>query len=243
MEPEPMRAGRDDPQRIEAARRLLAEAPGEAIDRLAALSARLLGAAHAQVTIFTDRTVSLTPPAPRRPVPDAALINATFADAPARPERGSYLGAPIEIGEDRIGVLCVYDDEPFEWTAHDRDLLRELARAVGAELERHALASALETSTVQLDLGFAAANIGSFAWDLATDALHWDARLMELFGYRPDDFVRHIESFSARVHPDDRPRVDAAIARALDTCGEYEAEYRVVRPDGSVRWVAARGRV
>ena len=51
-----MPAGLEDPQRIEAARRVLAEARGEALDRLAALSARLLGAAHAQVSIVTDGT-------------------------------------------------------------------------------------------------------------------------------------------------------------------------------------------
>ena len=63
-----MRAGMDDPQRIEAARRLLAEARGEALDRLAALSARLLGAAHAQVALITDAPVVVSRrPRPRQP--------------------------------------------------------------------------------------------------------------------------------------------------------------------------------
>ena len=53
----------------------------------------------------------------------------------------------------------------------------------------------------------------------------------------------HIDSFSVRLHPDDRQRTEAAIARAIESCGEYAADYRVVHPDGSVRWVAARGRV
>src|SRR3954471_15085318 len=117
MEPDSVRAGVDDPQRIEAARRLLAEAPGEAIDRLAVLSARLLGASHAQVSIFTDEQVSLTPAAPRRPSADE-LAARTFAGETPVPESGAYLGVPIETGGDRIGVLCVYDDERFEWTPH-----------------------------------------------------------------------------------------------------------------------------
>src|SRR4051812_7045694 len=242
MEDGSVRAGMDDPQRIEAARRLLAEAPGEAIDRLAVLSARLLGASHAQVSIFTDEQVSLTPAAPRRP-PANELAARTFAGETPVPASGAYLGVPIEAGSDRVGVLCVYDEEPFEWTQHDVEVLRELASAVAAELERGALAAELETSTVQLDLGFAAANIGSFDWDLVSDELHWDERLMELFGYSPEDFVPHIDSFAARLHPEDRERVDAAISCAVERCGEYAAEYRVVQPDGSVRWVAARGRV
>ena len=64
-----MRAGLDDPQRIEAARRLLAEARAEALDRLAALSARLLGAAHAQISLVTGRAGGRHPgrPRPREP--------------------------------------------------------------------------------------------------------------------------------------------------------------------------------
>src|SRR4051812_45084038 len=121
MEPEPMRAGRDDPQRVEAARRLLAQAPGEAIDRLAALGERRLRAACAQVSVSTGEQVSLTPLAPRRPSADT-LAARTFAGETPVPEHGAYLGTPIEIDGDRVGVLCVYDDEPFEWTAHDADV-------------------------------------------------------------------------------------------------------------------------
>src|SRR6185369_4515251 len=55
--------------------------------------------------------------------------------------------------------------------------------------------------------------------------------------------VPHIDSFTARVHPDDRAKTQAAIDRAIESLGDYEADYRVVHPDGAVRWVAARGRV
>src|SRR4051794_18473461 len=118
MEPDSVRAGMDDPQRIDAARRLLAEAPGEAIDRLAVLSARLLGAAHAQVSIFTDEQVVLTPGPPGRPRADA-LAAATFAgEEPTAGVEGiaAYLGVPIEAAGARVGVLCVHDSGPFEWT-------------------------------------------------------------------------------------------------------------------------------
>ena len=233
-----------DPQRTEAARRLLTEAPGEAIDRLAALSARLLGTAYAQVSLFTDVQVQLTPPTPRRPPADA-LAEATFHGLQPPQQAGirAYLGAPIEAADHRVGVLCVYDEEEFTWTEHDRELLRELAAAIAGELERGSLAAELEDSTARLTLGFAAANIGSFDWDLSTNALHFDDRLQELFGYTAETFTPHIDSFTVRLHPADLPRTEAAIAKAIDSCGDYEADYRVVHDDGTVRWVAARGRV
>ena len=66
---------------------------------------------------------------------------------------------------------------------------------------------------------------------------------MELFGYANEPYVPHIDSFSVRLHPDDRAKTEAAIKRAIESLGDYEADYRVVHPDGTVRWVAARGRV
>ncbi len=245
MEPDVVRAGMDDPQRIEAARRVLAEAPGEAVDRLAVAECAVAG--HCP-RAGLDLHRRAGPADAARPAPPARR-RAVRADVrrPARPEPqapiAAYLGTTIEIDGLRIGVLCVYDAEHVEWTAHDRDVLRELARAIAAELERGALAAELESSTVRLDLGFAAANIGSFDWNLTTNALHLDDRLMELFGYDAAQYVPHIDSFSARLHPEDRARTDAAIAQAIERCGEYTADYRVVHPNGDVRWVAARGRV
>ncbi len=192
------------------------------------------GTAHAQVSIFTDEQVSLTPETARRPAADA-LVAQTFAGAPETaqvPGIAAYLGVPIEIDGLRVGVLCVYDAQPFDWTRHDVDVLRELASTVAAELERGRARRGARDEHVRLDLGFAAANIGSFDWDLDTDALHFDARLIELFGYTPQTYVPHIESFNVRVHPDDRERVNGAIARAIERCGEYEADYRVVHPGG-----------
>ena len=112
------------------------------------------------------------------------------------------------------------------------------------ELERGALAAELEDSTVRLDLGFAAANIGSFDWDLRTNALHCDDRLMELFGYTAETFIaahRLVLRPAASRRTCRAPRRRSR--RRSTRCGDYEADYRVVHDDGTVRWVAARGRV
>ena len=92
------------------------------------------------------------------------------------------------------------------------------------------------------ELAIAAAGIGTFDWDLDRGVLSWDDQLVGLWGYDRDTFDRTIEGFNARVHPHDLPRVSHALQTAIASCGEYEAEFRVVLPDGGTRWVAARGR-
>ncbi|GAA2721925.1 SpoIIE family protein phosphatase [Cellulomonas aerilata] len=92
------------------------------------------------------------------------------------------------------------------------------------------------------ELAIAAARIGTFDWDLVGGVLSWDDQLISLFGYDTTTFDRTIGGFDAALHPDDRARVTHALDQAIATCGEYEAEFRVVLPDGVTRWVAARGR-
>jgi serine phosphatase RsbU (regulator of sigma subunit)/PAS domain-containing protein len=94
-----------------------------------------------------------------------------------------------------------------------------------------------------LEMTVTAAGIGTFDWDLVSGTLAWDRRLIDLFGYEPDTFDRTIESFLARVHPEDVPRVAAALETASRTCGEFAAEYRIILPGGHIRWIRARGRV
>ena len=94
-----------------------------------------------------------------------------------------------------------------------------------------------------LDLAVTAAGIGTFDWDLVTGSLSWDERLLEIFGYDENSFDQTIEGFNARVHPEDLPGTTELLEQAIDACGDYEAEYRIVLPDGGLRWIQARGRV
>jgi C4-dicarboxylate-specific signal transduction histidine kinase len=62
-----------------------------------------------------------------------------------------------------------------------------------------------------------------------------------LFQFEPTAHLNHA-TMQERVHPEDRVPRDAAVKRALETHGEYEIEYRLLLPDGSIRWIGGRGR-
>ncbi|WP_432574133.1 SpoIIE family protein phosphatase [Kineococcus sp. SYSU DK005] len=162
---------------------------------------------------------------------------------------GSYLGVPLS-GQDGhvVGALCVFGPAPRPWSGTEVALLGELAVAAVSELERSALSVDYEAARLRWQHSITAAGVGGFDWDLASGELVWDQRLLELFGYGTgegadgfENFDGTIEAFNARVHPQDLPRVSQALQQCIATCGQYEAEYRVVRPDGSTRWVQARG--
>ncbi|MEW1958369.1 SpoIIE family protein phosphatase [Kineococcus sp. NPDC059986] len=256
-----------DTDRVQSARRLVTASNNPALDRLAQLAARLLGAPAAQVSLLSDvQTIS----AAVGPASDAAgevtpLADSLFAvtatsEAPlvvsdARVDDRvsglppvtsgavrAYLGVPLR-GQDGhiVGALCVFGPDVRDWAGSDVSLLTALAASAVTELELSALSVDLEAVRVRWQLAVSAGGVGTFDWDLGTGSLVWDENLLAMFGYAADDFGRTIEAFNDRVHPDDRARVGRALQESIDTVGPYEAEYRVVRPDGSTRWVRARG--
>jgi PAS domain S-box-containing protein len=241
---------------------------GPALDRLADLARRLLGAQSAQVSLLTDvQTVlggaGLGPGVIGAPSDlSDSLCTVTVAgggplavqDAPRDVRVAhlppvsngvvrSYLGVPLVTPRgEAVGALCVFDPDPSTWSDTDVQLLQQLAGSVVAELELAALTGEYQSTLDRWELAIDAAGVGSFDWDLVTGELSWDDRLLALFGYAREEFTSTLADFEARLHPDDRSRVDAAIRSAIDTCGEYAAEYRLLLPDSTQRWVAARGR-
>ncbi|MGE0159882.1 MAG: PAS domain S-box protein [Gemmatimonadales bacterium] len=110
------------------------------------------------------------------------------------------------------------------------------------QAERDARMELMERRRVQrrLDLTLSAGGIGTWEFDPGTSRFQADPHLFELFGLplSADHRVSY-DTWSARVHPDDLPRVQAELARAADGRGEVHTELRTMRPDGSVRYIHA----
>jgi hypothetical protein len=89
----------------------------------------------------------------------------------------------------------------------------------------------------------AGALIGSFVWDIEANVLSGDERFARTFSYPPDCNLADLPSRIAesRIHPDDRAWVQEQVDQAVRTGAPYNAEYRVLRPDGSYLWVLASG--
>jgi PAS domain S-box-containing protein len=100
----------------------------------------------------------------------------------------------------------------------------------------------VRNSEANLQLAFEAARLGDWMWNIVSGEVIWSARCKALYGLSPDTEITY-ERFLARVHPEDRERVDLALRQAVETRGEYEVEKRVIWPDGSMHWNSSRGRV
>lgn len=235
-----------------------ADVADAALGRLTELAARLLGAATAHLSL-ADRPdhvagiaslvaaddLCLATAAAGVPVvvPDARTDTRLSAVAQAADgTMGAYLGVPL-VGRDghALGALCVTDARPRDWTDGDVALLGDLAAAAVTELELAALSLDYEADRVRWQLAVSAGGVGSFDWDLVSGHIDWDEQMHVLFGIPREEFGGTIDEFRAVVHPDDVEGVEQAIDSAISTCSQYDAEYRVLLPDGTARWVQARG--
>ncbi len=86
------------------------------------------------------------------------------------------------------------------------------------------------------------ARFGWWDWNMETGELVWSIECLEMFGL-PADTKMSYERFVEAIHPEDRRRVHDAVQAAIKTGDEYSTEMRALWADGSLHWIASRGRV
>jgi PAS domain S-box-containing protein len=122
--------------------------------------------------------------------------------------------------------------EPMEFVGVALDVTEQVEKSRRA----NELAQRLEVATHT-------AGIGVFSRDPQTEEGEWNAEMFRMMGRRPELGVPTREEWVAMVHPEDRPRICHARETLLDAANDrQENEYRIIRPDGEVRWLENRAR-
>ena len=101
----------------------------------------------------------------------------------------------------------------------------------------------LEDVSTRLSLATKAGGVGVWDWDCISNTLAWDDQMYKLYGISPDTFGGAYASWRSGLHPDDAERGDREIALALSGEKEFNTEYRVVWPDGTVHHIRAMAEV
>jgi len=99
----------------------------------------------------------------------------------------------------------------------------------------------LQENQEHLRIAIDAAHLGLWEWNLQTGKLAWFGHSEQLFGLGPGQFDGTYEMFFQRVHPDDRAALAEARVHARATASKYEHIFRVIWPDGTIRWLSDSG--
>lgn len=112
---------------------------------------------------------------------------------------------------------------------------QKLAKVMTADLLKSE--EALRQVTERLSLAARAGGVGIWDYDVISNHLVWDAQMFRLYGITPEQFSGAYEAWQAGVHPEDRKWGDERIQLALRGEKEFDIEFRIVWPDGSIRYI------
>ena len=142
-----------------------------------------------------------------------------------------------------IGKFMLYYGAPTSLGPDDLQLAGVIAAQVAFAVERTRSEQQARRSEERLRFALDAASMGTWDWDLVTNAVQWSDNLASIHGLPPDSFDGTFASYEKEIHPEDRARVYASVERALTRGVPHDVEYRLVAPDGTIRWCEGKGRV
>jgi PAS domain S-box-containing protein len=142
-----------------------------------------------------------------------------------------------------IGKFMLYYGEPTRPSGDDLQLASVLAAQVAFAIARTEAELNARRNEERLRFALDAASMGTWDWDLATNKVAWSDNLATIHGLPEGSFDGTFASYAREIHPEDRDRVFASVRRALAEGVPHDVEYRLVAPDGTIRWCLGKGRV
>lgn len=176
------------------------------------------------------------------------LLRTDMVDLIAPEVRGEfdeYLEKIVKHGKAH-GLLLVLtrDGERRVWeynnTLRTEGVPEPVVRGMARDItERIRAKKVLDNTMQRLQLAATSGRLGIWEWDIPSDVLHWDDSMFELYGISSDTALKGVELWKKSIHPDDFQAAMEANDAALRGEKEFDMEFRVVHPDGTVRTLQA----
>lgn len=142
---------------------------------------------------------------------------------------------PLSTATQTINAMTAGQQTLTPLSVRSRDEVGQLVIAFNRLLQ------SLEDHRQRLYLATAGTGVGIWDYQVPSGQLLWDAQMLRLYGYAATDAEQHAYAFWERgVHPEDRDQAITALQKSLDSESQpFDTEFRVIHPDGDVRWIKA----
>jgi PAS domain S-box-containing protein len=148
------------------------------------------------------------------------------------------------VNRDRvIGKFMVYFDTPRTLSDDELRLVGVVAAQVAFAVEQRRAEDRARSNEERLRFALDAASMGTWDWDLSRNTVRWSENFERVHGLAAGSLDETFHSYERVLHAGDRGPVMASLQYAIAQETPFDAEYRIVAADGSIRWVEAKGRV
>lgn len=158
--------------------------------------------------------------------------------------RRGLAGEVVRVEED----LFQHPDGRLQWLRYEVRPWHAADGAIGGIVifteditPRKQAEEALQLSRQRFELACRSTHTGTWDWDMTNQEMQWSRELFTLFGLDPDRTRATFDAWSQVVHGDDRERAGTKVVQAIKEGIPLSSEYRVIHPDGQVRWIHALG--
>ena len=234
-----------DPRKLEAAERFRQEYPPDAYPHYGPRAVVRSGKSE-YLSEITDEIIESSNRAPG------------FVDTIRLLGLKSYICCPIAARGRILGALTLVSAESGRrYDEKDLRIAEEIARRAGIALdnatlyesaqqqlaERERVERALRESEERLQSAMDAARMGAWQWEIQTGQVIWSSTLERIHCRRPGSFQGTFESVLEDFHPDDIAGFQQTVADALENRRDLHVEYRIVTPEGPIRFLEAHGKL
>ncbi|PAX58409.1 hybrid sensor histidine kinase/response regulator [Brunnivagina elsteri] len=159
-------------------------------------------------------------------------------------KQSKYLPVVIVTGQgDESLAVQVMKAGASDYLIKRRVTPEELRLAMNSVIEKAKLHGKLQKSEERLKLALESAVMGTWEWNIENNNLICSDFITQIFDLPDGSCLSNYQSLLELVHPDDREALNQSIITAIATGKKYQTEFRVLRLDGAVNWVEARGKV
>jgi PAS domain S-box-containing protein len=154
----------------------------------------------------------------------------------------SFAGYKLQSSDGSIiGVLALFSKNVI--SPEENAILGTIAGITSQMIQVTIAEEEVKQSEERYALAQKVANVGSWDWNILTDELFWSEQMEPIFGLAVGEFDRSYKTFLDYIYPEDRQYVINSIEACISDGKDYNVEFRIIRPDGSVRWVSETGNI
>lgn len=151
----------------------------------------------------------------------------------------AFAGYPLLVEGRVVGVMALSSRRPLPLDTVEA--LGSIADSIAQGIERKRSEDELRRSEAYLAEGQRLSHTGSWAVKVKTGERFWSREVFSIYGFEPFDTPPPLDAVRSRVHPKDLAAMERTIAKAFETATEFEADSRLVLPDGSMKYIHTVG--